>query len=159
MEIIQKIPEDLFLRGSYTLNASKQIGTLKVPVLFSTSARPDILVRHDDSDGNRFIGQVTNIIVAPGEYFLVPQIEGEFTMHDFRFMKRTKDGFLNSLVYKSTNNWELDMESERLKNEGSQALFFRKSSGLSLRTASYYFSLIFIAIFAISPVFFYFLKK
>jgi len=157
LEIMQKIPEELFLRGSYSLNASKQIGTLKVPVLFSASTRLDILVRQDDSDGSRFIGQVTNIIVAPGEYFLVPQIEGEFTMHDFRFMKRTKDGFLNSLVYKSTNNWELDTNDERLREIGLQGLVPRPI--ISSRDTSYYLNRGLLIVVLLTPLAFLAIRR
>jgi len=158
LEIMQKIPAELFLRGSYSLIESKQIGTLKVPVLFSTSSRPDILIRQDDSDGNRFIGQVTNIIVAPGEYFLVPQIEGKFTIHDFRFMKRTKEGFWNSAVYESTNNWELDKHSERLQEIGmGQRLIPRLQK--SPRNRTYYVSRGLLTMVILAPLGFFVIRR
>jgi len=79
----------------------------------------------------RMSGIVTNVIINPQVVPLLPQITGVAGVQDKRFKEKKGIFYRNYLFYRVTNEWELSVDSPRLKEIASQAYALRVGEPVS----------------------------
>ena len=107
----------------------------------------------------RMSGIVTNVIINPQVVRLLPQITGVAGIQDKRFREKKGNYYRNYIFYRVTNEWELSVDSPRLKEIAFQRYFHKVVEPSKWIGFGYYFSIILIIILFFLPFYFSKMKK
>jgi hypothetical protein len=141
------------LRGSYSLQDSKLVENIHIPMEFSATRYSP-----PDSVQGRFpliewFGHVTNVVTLAGATALLPPIKGRINVQDRRFEQRTETQFRNDIWYLlDQNGWVLSTNDSRF--QGTNAIHLLTRQSIKLRKSGYIFSIIMFASLISLPVFF-----
>ncbi len=123
---LMSIEQTNYIVSTYTAKKTGLFSEYGVPILFdakhfplekTTNASPPCIARAS--------GIVTNVIINPQVVPLLPQITGVAGIQDKRFKGKKGNYYRNYIYYLVTNEWELSVDSPRLKEIASQAYALR----------------------------------
>lgn len=154
------IEQTNYVVSTYTTKKTGLFSEYGVPILFdaehfplekTTNASPPCIARVS--------GIVTNVIINPQVVPLLPQITGVEGIQDKRFKGKKGNYYQNYIYYLVTNEWELSVDSPRLKEIASQAYAYKVFEPSKWVGYGYYFSIILIIILFFLPFYFSKMKK
>ncbi len=163
IEELKNISTNNLCYSEFILKETKSVNDrLRVPVRFSSKNYHG--VSSDDPNKMPFYtieGIVTNIITGKPVVPVLPKL-GLVSVQDFRFRYRTEDMFRDSILYLCTNEWELTMDSPKLREAGSQKLIKRTFIKENKERNYIFISILILAVFTpliILPIIFHFRKQ